>query len=633
MPPVIIILTGLGFWSSNLAARNIDRAASRHLQGVLDAFVDQELEKRNQYIIKNQLDQTSDLVQIYMREAVEAAFNYSFLRPGRIFAFDSDGRLIFDTSRGRPERTEADWKPVLREISNNPQGRYGRLGDEIYCLTVFEPWDWQLIAAVDDSVAHAEKVRVYLVALSVALGAAILITIILGLTFHRFAAGPVYILREAIERISAGLPAEELSVTSRDDIGCLARGIEKTAHEILYYRRRILQLTESLEQQIEERSAELGKSEESLAKAQELAHLGSWDWDIISGEIHWSDEVFRIFGLRPHEFSADFGKFLSCIHPDEVDRVQEAIDLAIHGEKPYDIEHLIVRPNGEQRVVREIGEVSFDDNDRPVRMVGTVQDITERKEMERAINEHAGNLARTNLELTKKNAELDEFTYAASHDLQEPLRKLIIFSGLLQKDLGGDLSEKARLDLYYIIDAAERMQTLVQSLLHLSRAGRAALKQTIISPQKCAQKALEALSIRLEETGAKIEWDNLPDISCDETLLIQLYQNLIGNGLKFIGPDSPVIRLSCEHQNGDIVLGVKDNGIGLKTEYAEQIFLPFKRLHLRSEYEGAGIGLAICRKIVEIHGGRIWVESEPGKGAHFRFTLKPAERSSLHEQN
>ncbi len=239
--------------------------------------------------------------------------------------------------------------------------------------------------------------------------------------------------------------------------------------------------------------------------------------------------------------------------------------------------------------------------------------------LDASIVEHNERLLR---ELSRSNTELDQFAYAASHDLQEPVRKLIAFSDLLAKDLGEDLPEQAARYLGFIVDAAQRMQTLVQDLLMLSRAGRATPKYEHVPLGQCTGHALEALATRVEEIGAEITRDELPTVAGDATLLTQLYQNLIGNALKFVAPGRrPAIRLTAERINGERVFGVRDNGIGLKPEYAEQVFVAFKRLHGRGEYEGSGIGLAICRKTVERHGGRIWVESEPGKGAHFKFTI------------
>ncbi|MFA7239500.1 MAG: ATP-binding protein [Sulfuricellaceae bacterium] len=224
-------------------------------------------------------------------------------------------------------------------------------------------------------------------------------------------------------------------------------------------------------------------------------------------------------------------------------------------------------------------------------------------------------------ELTRLNTELSEFTYIASHDLQEPLRKLVIFSEWLVRDLGGDIPERAAKDLVFISEAAQRMRNLVQDLLNLSRAGNRELKTESISLDMVADRALESLALRIEDSGAVITRDPLPTVMGDATLLTQLYQNLIGNALKYAGESPPRIHLDASMAGGEWVLGVRDNGIGINPAYAEQIFQPFKRLHGRERFEGTGIGLAICRKVVERCHGRIWVESEEGKGAHFRFAL------------
>lgn len=256
-------------------------------------------------------------------------------------------------------------------------------------------------------------------------------------------------------------------------------------------------------------------------------------------------------------------------------------------------------------------------------VLSAILDITERKRAEKELERQSELLRDQNTELVAANAELDDFSFVASHDLQEPLRKLISFSTLLRSDLGGDLPEQASRDLDFITDAANRMQNLVRDLLRLSRAGRGAVKIEALPLNDCVERALSALSARIEETKAVITKPSLPAAMGDATLVTQLFQNLIGNGLKFQAAGvRPLVTITAEREDDQWILGVKDNGIGLKMEFADQIFLPFKRLHGRQEYEGTGIGLAICRKAVERMGGRIWVQSAPGEGAHFKFTLR-----------
>jgi PAS domain S-box-containing protein len=253
------------------------------------------------------------------------------------------------------------------------------------------------------------------------------------------------------------------------------------------------------------------------------------------------------------------------------------------------------------------------------------KNITELKRAEEMLAERSAQLEHTNRRLVSLNAELDDFTHMASHDLQEPLRTLVSFSDMLRKDVSHPLSERAVQDLRFITDAAERMQTLIKDLLALARASRATQKRDKVSLNLCADWALEALATRVKETGARVTCDPLPEVWGDATLITQLYQNLIGNALKF-NEDQPIVQLTLEKKNGDPIFGVKDNGIGIEAKYAQQIFKPFRRLHGRGQYEGSGIGLAICQKIVERHGGKIWVESQKGRGAHFRFTLSHRRR-------
>ena len=246
-------------------------------------------------------------------------------------------------------------------------------------------------------------------------------------------------------------------------------------------------------------------------------------------------------------------------------------------------------------------------------------------ELESARNE----LTETVAELQRKNQELDEFSYVASHDLQEPVRKLISFSKLLKDDIGDDLNESARTDLGFIVDSAERMRQLIQDLLVLSRAGRSAMQQQPCSLDECVDDALSALSERITETDARIVRDPLPIVIGDRSMLTQLYQNLIGNALKFVTDHPPEVYLTAQREGDLWTLGVKDNGIGIKQDYVERVFGAFQRLHRRSEYEGTGIGLAICKKTVERHGGRLWVESQPGLGSHFRYTIEALEEENI----
>lgn len=256
-------------------------------------------------------------------------------------------------------------------------------------------------------------------------------------------------------------------------------------------------------------------------------------------------------------------------------------------------------------------------------VLASVVDVSARAEAAAKIEETVTELAAANAELADANAELEEFSSVASHDLQEPIRNLLSYVALLQEDLPGDLSPDAAQDLEYIKRSAARMQELVEDLLALSRARRSEMQVKDVLLEECVRESLAALDVSLRESGAAYESADLPSVRGDQRLLTQLYQNLISNANKFrLKGTSPRIQLTAERgPQGDWVFGVRDNGIGIPPQYAEDVFLPFKRLHGRQQYGGSGVGLAICRRAVERHGGRIWVESQPGQGAHFRFTL------------
>lgn len=335
----------------------------------------------------------------------------------------------------------------------------------------------------------------------------------------------------------------------------------------------------------------------------------------------WNDRMTEITGYTQEEINR-LGWYQALYADAEArERARTQMARMQAQDRIFDEEWEIIRKDGRRRVIAASTTV-LKESDGQRHVVALMQDITDRKRDEEALARHAAELVAVNEELARRNQELDEFAYMASHDLQEPLRKLTAFSELLRRDLGDNLPDRAAKDLGFIVEAARRMQTLIEDVLRLARAGRSDLKMERVSLDDCANRALEALSTRIAETGAEIEREPLPEVYGNAPLLAQLYQNLISNALKFIAPGRrPKVQLTATRDNGDWVLDVQDNGIGIEPQYFEQIFAPFKRLHGRSEYEGSGIGLAICRRAVARHGGRIWVESEPDRGSRFRFTI------------
>ncbi|HEU4975373.1 MAG TPA: ATP-binding protein [Baekduia sp.] len=227
------------------------------------------------------------------------------------------------------------------------------------------------------------------------------------------------------------------------------------------------------------------------------------------------------------------------------------------------------------------------------------------------------------VELQRSNAELEQFAYVASHDLQEPLRKVASFCGMLQQRYQGQLDDRADQYIEFAVDGAKRMQVLINDLLAFSRVGRTAGEREPQDMDDVVAEALGNLASAIEDADAQVEVDGaLPEVRGDRSLLVALLQNLVGNAVKFRGDEPPRVRIAVEREGDGYRFAVDDNGIGIAPRYADRIFIIFQRLHPKEEYAGTGIGLAMCRKIVEWHGGRIWLEPEGALGgASFRFTL------------
>jgi PAS domain S-box-containing protein len=252
--------------------------------------------------------------------------------------------------------------------------------------------------------------------------------------------------------------------------------------------------------------------------------------------------------------------------------------------------------------------------------IAMFDDITERKQAEAALHE-------AHEELKRSNSDLEQFAYVASHDLQEPLRMVSSYTQLLGRRYGEKFDADAKEFMAYIVDGAARMQQLIQDLLAYSRVGTKDKDFKPVELAKPLRRAIANLKAAIDESGAAVTHDPLPTLVADEVQLAQLFQNLVGNALKFRSASAPRIHVGVSERGGFFEFEVRDNGIGIEPQYFERIFMVFQRLHNKSEYPGTGIGLAICKKVVERHGGQMRVESKPGEGSAFIFTL-PKERAN-----
>lgn len=243
-------------------------------------------------------------------------------------------------------------------------------------------------------------------------------------------------------------------------------------------------------------------------------------------------------------------------------------------------------------------------------------------------------LASNVAELARSNAELEQFAYVASHDLQEPLRMIANYTQLLAERYRGKLDEQAEKYIGYSVDGAVRMQALIHDLLKFSRVGNAVIEPRTTDCRAVVEQAVRNLQAAVEESGAVVNCNGLPMVMADPSQLTQVFQNLIANAIKFHGSEKPVIQIDAEQKDHEWVFAVSDNGMGIPAESWRDIFVIFRRLHTRAEYAGTGIGLAICKKIIERHGGKLWIEAQAKPGCRFRFTLpaKPLSNAAPEAQ-
>ena len=360
---------------------------------------------------------------------------------------------------------------------------------------------------------------------------------------------------------------------------------------------------------------------QSEARFRSLTGLSSdWYWE--------QDEEFRLTfmssrfvertGIDPAPFIGRTRWDEPARNLTEADWARHKAQLARH-EPFFDFEMERAGPDGNSVWLSVTGEPVFEgDKFRGYRGVGT--DITDRKRAQSVLRAAYDELARS-------NAELQQFAYVASHDLQEPLRMIGSYTQLLERRYGDKLDADAREFMGFIVDGATRMKQLIEDLLAYSRVGTRGKELRVIPAQGALDRALVNLRASVESSDAQITHDALPEVSADDTQLTQLFQNLIGNAIKFRKKDETLrIHIGVRDEKDEWRFSVSDNGIGIERQYFERIFMVFQRLHTRDEYPGTGIGLAICKKVVDRHGGRIWVESVQGKGSTFVFTLPKTHR-------
>lgn len=469
-------------------------------------------------------------------------------------------------------------------------------------------YKWTLLAEIDEDEALNDLKGTRLYALGTFLAVFGLVAFLV-LYFMRSVVQPLKVFSSTAIRIAGGDYDVSVPVRSKDEIGVLSEAFNSMARGI------------------KDRSEALAQSKERLSNAQRIAHIGNWDWDMVKNELYWSDEIYRIFGIPKTEFGTTYEAFLGSVHPEDRDLVKTAVSDALSLGSHYSIDHRIVLPSGELRIVHEQAEVIQDAFGTPLMMSGTVQDVTERKTAEdevRQLNAELEDKVRERtIELEAAVKGLESFSYSVAHDLRAPLRTIDGFSQAFIEDYGERIGPEGHDYLRRIREGSQRMGLLIDDLLKLSYVTRTEMKREEVDLSLLA----EAVDTEQKKTvaGREVECIIAQGLKTtgDQGLLRIVLDNLLGNAFKFTGKTAHarVEFYSTGKEGARTIYCVRDNGVGFDMRYYGKLFIPFQRLHSSVDFHGTGIGLATVERIILRHGGRVWAEGEASKGAAFYFTI------------
>lgn len=341
----------------------------------------------------------------------------------------------------------------------------------------------------------------------------------------------------------------------------------------------------------------------ALEEAQALTHLGSWQWDIATNIISWSDELYRMYGLKPQERQVSFNEFLLLIHPEDRDQVSEVVSTSFKTGKPFEFEHRIILPDGKERILHGMGKVVSDAAGSPLRMLGTSQDITEQKQLERA---------------------KDEFLSLVSHQLRTPLTVTKLYSGMLAENVAGELNPQQEDYVHRIFEASVRMISLVGDILNISRIelGRVKVQPAPTDVNVLIQSHLNELALIAKEKGIELTFTpdtHVSKIPLDIDVFNLILENLMVNAIRYTRPNEGKVQVTFKQNKEGYRLKVSDNGIGIPEAAHGHIFSRFYRASnaVKFDTEGTGLGLYLIKLVCDVIGASIWFESQNNKGSQF----------------
>jgi PAS domain S-box-containing protein len=463
---------------------------------------------------------------------------------------------------------------------------------------------WVLVHSVPEGVALSPLWH-FRLALASVLGVSILGAVILSLYLSERLSGPLREMARGAQLFGRGVFGHRVRAQTGDETEVLADAFNQMAGR--------------------------------LAETQEIAHIGSWGWDIASGEMHWSDETYRIFGQGSQESEPTYATFLTSVHPDDRASVRRSAEEALAEGEQFGMDHRVVLPSGDVRVVHQQAEVTRDESGRAVRVVGTAQDITERERAERELREYRDHLEQVVAERTAEPAEAKDraeeadrlkstFLATMSHELRTPLNSIIGSTGIVLQGLAGPLTEEQTRQLGMAQASGRHLLSLINDVLDLSKieAGELEVVSGSFDMGEVVESVVRTMAPAAEEKGLALSTQVQPEVGTilnDRRRVEQVLANLVGNAVKFTEKGS--VRVECEISEGRLVTRVIDTGIGIRPEDMGQLFEAFQQIDSGSSrrHEGTGLGLSISRRLIEILGGDIWAESEWGTGSIFTFRL------------
>lgn len=506
------------------------------------------------------------------------------------FYFGSAGGLWTDLADdvAPPPVDLIDDPPELGELLRYEREDGVRMYAVVEALTP-GPW-WVAVELEEETVlagAHA-----FLIRLLVLMPLAFLVVALPAWFMGRAVTRSVRESAEAAEAIAAGQTGRRVAVRSRDEVGRLAESFNTMA------------------QRIEDSQSALHEVNESLWKMLDGAPLPIVVLDRENRVRLWNQAAVETFGWTSEEVSGRPSPLVGADGRPIFGRPSQS--------EPGDEEYRTVTRSGRAIELFVASSPTYGPDGRVDGRMLVCEDITARKRAEEQLARYADDLYRS-------NAELENFAYIASHDLREPLRMVRSFTQLLADRYSGQLDEDADKYIHFAVDGATRMEGLIKALLEYSRLDGVAAEPTPVASGEIVERVLAILDPLIDEAGATVTFDTMPTVYGDPDQLLRVFQNLIGNALKFRRDEPARVHVSTYRDGDQQVFSVADNGIGIDPEYFDRIFVIFKRLHGPGEFGGTGMGLAICKKIIERHGGRLWVESEVGAGSTFYFSLPDAE--------